>query len=148
MLHCKKHKRLVYMKKIRGISIVLVLSLLLPVFALSACTDDEDETRELNQVEQLIIGKWKTNVSDDFYTFYSDGTWTYTRNGVEEIPNKFRQLSDGVDGEYGHYYIIELDASVPRALFDAYPDRMAMMYDSNTRPMLPFNDANTIYRFN
>ena len=60
-------------KGFKLISLVLMLSLLLSVLSLSACTDDEPRT--LDSVEQSIVGIWKRATSDRIFYFNSDGTW-------------------------------------------------------------------------
>lgn len=100
--------------------IVFLLAVIfsLGAFALTACTD-KNKPRELDTVEQSVVGIWVFG-NDVAFTFNSDGTvdhrnWAKTR--------QFKHIGDGVDGELGHYEIIDVGDG-KCALFDIYPDRL------------------------
>lgn len=116
-------------KGLRFLSIALVFALLLPVFVLTACTDkDKDEPRELNAIEQSIVGFWK---ADDrpVMEFKSDGTWKYRQTE----PGKPFEQRDEVVGQigekYGHYYKIKAGGIERYALFDDEPDKLYCLLD-------------------
>lgn len=106
-------------KGFKLISFVLMLSLLLSVFSLSACTDDEPRT--LDSVEQSIVGIWKRATSDRIFYFNSDGTWEAP--GYVDKRFQFRHTGDGIDDERGHYEIIDCEFD-QWALFDLEPDKL------------------------
>lgn len=105
-------------KLVKVLSLILVFSLLLSVFALSACTD---KTRTLNDVEKSIVGKWRSmEVSSVICTFNDDGTWENTNGWSSE----FKQENEITD-EHGHYYIISFtDKHIRYAWFENDPDKM------------------------
>ena len=110
-------------KVFKALPLVVALSLLLSVFALTACTD---KPRTLNEVEQRIVGKWQAiEVSSVFYTFNDDGTWTNTNNHHSEIKQE-REVTD----EHGHYYVISMGKNyLGFAWFENDPDNL---YSLNT----------------
>lgn len=110
-------------KVLKVLSLVLVLSLLLSVFALTACTD---KPRTLNDVEKSIVGKWQDPVYTDFIqTFNNDGTWTNTNNHHGEFMQE-REVTD----EHGHYYVISRGKNYGSyAWFENDPDKL---YSLNT----------------
>lgn len=116
-------------KDLRVLSVALVFALLLPVFALTACTDkDKDKSRELNAIEQSIVGFW---TADDHpvMEFKSDGTWRYR---LTEPYNSFEQNGEAtmqVGEKYGHYYIIKAHGIDRFALFDDEPDKLYDLLD-------------------
>ena len=77
-------------KGFKLISLVLMLSLLLSVFSLTACTDDEPRT--LDSVELSIVGMWKRATSDTIFYFNSDGTWEAP--GYTAKRREFRHTGD------------------------------------------------------
>ena len=113
-------------KVLKALSLVLVLSLLLSVFALTACTDKQ---RTLNDVEKSIVGKWQavesSTVEDVFITYNDDGTWTNTNGHSSEF-----KLEREVTDEHGHYYIISHGKNYNSlAWFENDPDKL---YSLNT----------------
>ena len=116
-------------KGLRVLSVVLVFALLLPVFALTACTDkDKDKPRELNAIEQSIVGYWTAD-GKPVNEFKSDGTWTY-RLGEPYKP--FEQNGEAVGGvgeKYGHYYKIKAGGIDRYAFFDDEPDKLYDLLD-------------------
>ena len=125
-------------KGLKVLSLILVLLLLTSVFALTACTDDDDEPRVLDSVEQSIVGTWQNTYKGtvatgyDTRTYNSDGTYEIYDGDDGSLRNKgtFKHNGGGVDGEFGHYEIIReyiangSAVGATYALFDIYPDKL------------------------
>lgn len=103
----------------KRIALFFAVMLSFGAFALTACTD-KNKPRELDSVEQSIVGTWKSINSDATLTFNSDGTWTGS-NYVKT--RQFKHSGDGIHGELGHFEIID-GGPEKRALFDIYPNRL------------------------
>lgn len=114
---------------VKILSVVLSLSLLLPVFGLAGCTDKTPKARELNAIELQLVGTWKSK-QNTLYYFKSDGTWEANGHVSE-----FRQEGEAVmtvGDKYGHFYWIydHPDAKNPNfAYFDDEPDKLYSFSD-------------------
>lgn len=110
-------------KRYRIMSLVLALAMSFCAFALTACTDKKDKPRELDSVEQSLIGQWYDSQYDYTYLFHSDGTWE--RILKKPIPpREYKHIGSGVDNSLGgHYEIIDYSLG-KHALFDIYPNRL------------------------
>lgn len=112
-------------KDLRVLSVALVFALLLPVFALTACTDkDKDKPRELNAIEQSIVGRWTAD-NCPIMVFTSNGTWSPAQYHIPFTP--FEQNGEAtmqVGEKYGHYYKIKAGGIDQYALFDDEPDKL------------------------
>lgn len=122
-------------KCLKVLSLILVLSLLASIFALTACTDDDDEPRELDSVEKSIVGTWENSKYNTTIIFRSDGTCLSIESGTQ-IPSNarwrtFKHKGYGVDGELGHYEIIDYSLG-EFALFDVYPNRLYSITSDGT----------------
>ena len=111
------------MKKKVALFLAVIFSL--GAFTLTACTDKE-QPRELDSVEQSIVGTW--TYDDVTFNFNSNGTvdhthWAKTR--------QFKHIGDGVYGEHGHYEIIDVEDG-KLALFDIYPDRLCDIFSDGS----------------
>ncbi len=138
------------MKKrfIKLMSVILASALVLPVFALTACTDK----RQLNSVEQSIVGTWRgSDLSNGGtrFVFNSDGSFEYYSPVLEPVNPDFphgthkykvKKTATGnfaqqgedietVDYERGHYYIINANGN-SYALFDIESDKLYLIVNS------------------
>lgn len=117
--------------KRKFLSVALAITCLFAVFSFVGCTDDEDEYRQINPIEQSIVGEWTNDRESSIYTFKVDGTYTVSSVIGSNIPKReFYQKGDGVDPDLGHYYIIVLyqangSERARYALFDSEPDKLA-----------------------
>lgn len=119
--------------KRKFLSVALAIMCVLVGFAFAGCTDDDDdEYRQINVIEQSIVGEWTSDASNNLYTFKVDGTYTASQDIVGSNPAKkeFYQKGDGIESQRGHYYIIVLYSSNGSereryALFDNEPDKLA-----------------------
>lgn len=119
--------------KRKFLSVALAITCLFAVFSFVGCTDDEEEYRQINSIEQSIVGEWTNDRESRVYTFKVDGTYTASQDIIlSSNPQKkeFYQKGDGVDPDLGHYYIIVLYSSdgserARFALFDSEPDKLA-----------------------
>ena len=115
---------------IKILSVVLSLSLLLPVFALVGCTDKTPKARELNAIELQLVGTWRSRDTGTLLILKSDGTL----EGGGRI-TEFRQEGDAVmtvGDKYGHFYWIydHPDAKNPNlAYFEDEPDKLYAFSD-------------------
>ncbi len=100
------------------ISILLAVTTLLPVLALTACTD-KSKPIELNNAERTILGKWE-NWNGIFYTFKSDRTYELSNGNKGE----FRYICDGVDARGNHFEQFE---------FDGYDGWYNILFDDDIR---------------
>lgn len=109
----------------KKIALILAVIFSLGALTLTACTDKE-QPRELDSVEQSIVGTWQY---DDFaIQFRSDGTWTATSYVKTR---QFKHIGNGMHGELGHYEIIDCEID-KYALFDIYPDRLYPIHSDGT----------------
>lgn len=120
----------------KKIALILAIIFSLGAFALVACTDKKDQPRELDSVEQSIVGTWKSSTYDTILTFNSDGT--YAVDGITTERQKFKHTAYGVDGMLGRYEIIDYSTTNKLALFDAEPDRLYAIFDGNVRKDAPY----------
>lgn len=103
------------MKKIvtKLVTVMLALSLVFSVLALSGCGD-----RKLDDVEKSIVGKWQDSRFDTTVTTFFDEDGTY-RSTEGSTPVEFKHKGSGNDAERGHYEIIVIGADHSKfALFD------------------------------
>ena len=74
-------------KGLRFVSLALVLSLVLSVFALTACTDKK-EPRVLDDPEKRLVGTWRDSEGWG-YDFYDDGTFKRLKDFHPETTGEF-----------------------------------------------------------
>ena len=128
------------MKKFKFLPLILALSLLIPVLALTACTDNENtnNTNKLNSVEKNVVGTWE-NGSGYKYTLKSDKT-AENQGGLKgEFYNDRRSES----GKY-NVIVITLDGRKREYAF----------YDNDRNTLVPMyagmvgspQDNNTLHR--
>lgn len=109
----------------KKIALILAIIFSLGTLVLTACTDknkgNDNNQRELDTVEQSIVGAWKSTSNGDFLTFKSDGTWVESTGAS----GTFRHTTYTSDDDFGRYEIISVGGSgYYYALFDIYPDRL------------------------
>ena len=129
----------------KKIALIFAIIFSLGALALTACTDKNEQPRELDSIELSIVGTWKKENDKDYYTFKDDGTCTliqYDSSGAKSSFFNFYHIGEDVetDGEKrGHYYKIYFhegnrdDAlkycGSPLVIFDIYPNKL--MWISN-----------------
>ena len=108
----------------KKLSLFFVSVFALSSFALAACTDKKEE-RELDSVEQYIVGTWKRDysVNDNYFSetliFNSDGTYSYNNYDM----GQFKHSGNANSGELGPYEVISLKAD-KLAWFNSEPDKL------------------------
>ncbi|MDE5592909.1 MAG: hypothetical protein K2I75_03145 [Clostridiales bacterium] len=115
-------------KAIKILSIIWAFTLLLAVFALTACTDRKNpppQPRKLDEFEKSIVGTWRD--SDNWgYDFNSDGTYTTTNGHAGEF---YHIETRAIGNRYCKIIKCVSDVESIRAIFDDEPDTMYGVYN-------------------
>lgn len=126
----------------KKIAIILAVIFSLGAFALTACSDNENnKPRELNDVEKSIVGKWESpNSNGVAITFNSDGSCEVRDSFGKSSSRQFSYSGGGgvfgtEDKDYGQYEKIIIDDGDGGyngdlwALFDNEPNRLYRVAD-------------------